>query len=457
MDMTVFNVGFGQSILMEEEGDQLLVDCGSSGKNASKKYEATISCIREQMQYSRRKLALLTHYHEDHYSFFSELDKQSFDGVYLPCAAFKRNRETGELECVFVEETILGYILGASCKKDAEMFLCNQIRMLLDLVKDNGWIAVPRRGDIFHLGKTKCEVLWPDISENAGFSIHEEKRRKQIQDIKSFLSDYLENWELFNQIRDNIINELYNFYRSISDITGIIEEDNYVSGQMRHRDLEEQSYLIKREELEGIFERQTGNIKKLGDISASILESFKEKNQVALRSLRSRVSRIFNEDNNAISIVFQDMIEKEDYASNQSHRFLLTGDITKKIIKKRLFTHRTFQVYTVIQCPHHGTRSHFSDALPSAKQLIISNKKYGNHGCISFLYGHYYPFLVARKYIKCMDMFAWLYNRECLVPFKVKHLCTNADSKTCESLRFRLPCLGCTYQNPSEKTTIRFI
>lgn len=95
MDMTVFNVGFGQSILMEENGDQLLVDCGSSGKNASKKYEATISCIKEQMQYSRRKVALLTHYHEDHYSFFSELDKQSFDGVYLPCAAFKRNRETG--------------------------------------------------------------------------------------------------------------------------------------------------------------------------------------------------------------------------------------------------------------------------------------------------------------------------------------------------------------------------
>lgn len=29
MDITVFDVGFGQSILMEEDGDQLLVDCGS--------------------------------------------------------------------------------------------------------------------------------------------------------------------------------------------------------------------------------------------------------------------------------------------------------------------------------------------------------------------------------------------------------------------------------------------
>ena len=33
MDMTVFNVGFGPSILMEEDGDQLLVDCGR--KNTS--------------------------------------------------------------------------------------------------------------------------------------------------------------------------------------------------------------------------------------------------------------------------------------------------------------------------------------------------------------------------------------------------------------------------------------
>ena len=457
MDITVFNVGFGQSILMEEEEEQLLVDCGSSGKNASKKYKATISCIKEQMQYSQRKVALLTHYHEDHYSFFSELDKQSFDGFYLPCAAIKRNRETGKLECALAEEAILGYILGASCKNAAEMFLCSQIRMLLDLVKDNGWIAVPRRGDVFRLGRIKCEVLWPDISENAGFSVHEDKRRKQIQDIKSLLSDYLENWKLFDQTRDYIIKELYDFYDSISDVTDRIEADNYVSGQMRHRNIEEQSRLINREKLEGIFERQTGNIKTLSNISASLLESLKENNQGALRGLRSRVSRIFNEDNNAVSIVFQDMIEKEDYASNQSHRFLITGDITKKIIEKRLFTQRTLQIYAVIQCPHHGTRSHFSDALPYAKQLIISNKKYGNHGCISFLYGYYYPILIARKYIKRIGMFVWLYNRKRLVPFKVKHLCTNADSKTCESLKLRLPCPGCTYQYPAEKTTIRFI
>lgn len=44
MDMTVFNVGFGQSILMEEDGDQLLVDCGS--KNSSSRWNHSISYMK---------------------------------------------------------------------------------------------------------------------------------------------------------------------------------------------------------------------------------------------------------------------------------------------------------------------------------------------------------------------------------------------------------------------------
>lgn len=96
MDITVFDVGFGQSILMEEDGDQLLVDCGSRDS----KYGATISCIRDKLQQpdTLRRVALLTHYHKDHYSFFSKLGNQPFDGFYLPFVAFhkKKSKETGK-------------------------------------------------------------------------------------------------------------------------------------------------------------------------------------------------------------------------------------------------------------------------------------------------------------------------------------------------------------------------
>lgn len=464
MDLTVFNVGFGQSILMEEDGEQLLVDCGSSGKNASKKYGATISCIRDKLQQpdTRRRIALLTHYHEDHYSFFSKLGDQLFDGFYLPCVEFKKVKKEGkpELECTLAEEAILGYILRSSCKNDAEMLLHNQIEKLLKLVKDDGWVAVPRRGDIFCLGRTKCEVLWPYIFTDADFLRHEQKRREQIQHIKGILDDYIEDRELFNQTWDNILRNLYDFYGSISDITDFIGENINGFGQIIHRNIEGRQHQIQnqKEKLEGILKMQTGYMKTLNDISDKLLEVFKEKeNRAGLRGLKRSVSRIFNYDNNAVSIVFQDLIEEEDHIPNRSHRFLMTGDITKKIIEKRLFTHEPRRIYDVIQCPHHGTKSHFSASLPHGKQLIISNKKYINYGSVSFLYGYFYPFLVGGKRMKGIGTFVCLPNKKCpLCPFQfpVKHFCTNADTKTCESLQRGQPCPGCVSHQPSGTITV---
>lgn len=471
MDITVFDVGFGQSILMEEDGDQLLVDCGSRDS----KYGATISCIRDKLQQpdTLRRVALLTHYHKDHYSFFSKLGNQPFDGFYLPLVAFhkKRSKETGKetgketskeeskeeskLECTLAEEAMLGYILEASCKIDADMLLCNQIKKLLELVKDSGWVAVPRRGDVFHLGRTKCEVLWPDIPQGVDSLRHEHKRREQIQHIKSIINEYIEDHELFNQTWDNIIKNLYDFYGSISDITDFSGEDVNDFGQIRHRNIEERRYLIrgKKEKLEGILKKQTVHIKTLNDLSDKLLKVFKEGDRAELRSLKSSISRIFNHDNNAVSIVFQDLIEEEEYISNRSHRFLMTGDITKKIIERRLFTHEPRRIYDVIQCPHHGTKSHFSASLPYGKQLIISNKKYQNYGSVSFLYGCRYPALAGRKCMKCIGKYVCICNGK-YPHFPVKHFCTNADAKTCESLQDGQPCPGCVSHQPSGTITV---
>ena len=147
------------------------------------------------------------------------------------------------------------------------------------------------------------------------------------------------------------------------------------------------------------------------------------------------------------------MIEEEEYISNRSHRFLMTGDITKKIIEKRLFTHEPRRIYDVIQCPHHGTKSHFSASLPYGKQLIISNKKYLNYGSVSFLYGCCYPALAGRKCMKCIGKYVWICNGK-YPHFPVKHFCTNADAKTCESLQYGQPCPGCVSHQPSGTITV---
>ena len=47
MDMAVFNVGFGQSMLMEEDGDQLLMDCGS--KRSSLRWVRSISYMKNSL------------------------------------------------------------------------------------------------------------------------------------------------------------------------------------------------------------------------------------------------------------------------------------------------------------------------------------------------------------------------------------------------------------------------
>jgi hypothetical protein len=355
----------------------------------------------------------------------------------------EESKEASELECTLAEEAMLGYILEASCKIDADMLLCNQIKKLLELVKDSGWVAVPRRGDVFLLGRTKCEVLWPDISQGVDSLRHEHKRREQIQHIKSIINEYIEDHELFNQTWDNIIKNLYDFYGSISDITDFSGEDVNDFGQIRHRNIEERRYLIrgKKEKLEGILKKQTVHIKTLNDLSDKLLKAFKEGDQAELRSLKSSISRIFNHDNNAVSIVFQDLIEEEEYISNRSHRFLMTGDITKKIIEKRLFTYEPRRIYDVIQCPHHGTKSHFSASLPYGKQLIISNKKYQNYGSVSFLYGCCYPAPAGRKCMKCMKCigkYIWICNGK-YPHFPVKHFCTEYSAVGVPPVRQGVP------------------
>lgn len=70
MKMKVFNVGFGECILLDKSPEAaLLVDCGSKSKN---KIDA--DCISEQIRNSKNLSFMLTHFHADHYNGFDKLN-----------------------------------------------------------------------------------------------------------------------------------------------------------------------------------------------------------------------------------------------------------------------------------------------------------------------------------------------------------------------------------------------
>lgn len=153
MDMTVFNVGFGQSILMEEDGDQLLVDCGS--KNSSSRWNHSISYMKNSLAGTkRRRTALLTHYHVDHYRYFKEMNPHSFDDFYLPYVGFQ-SKSKGS---ILTEEALLTHLFLKGNKSDTKVYLQDQMQMVFDLLKKNGRIAVLMKGIISRWGilSAKC-------------------------------------------------------------------------------------------------------------------------------------------------------------------------------------------------------------------------------------------------------------------------------------------------------------
>jgi len=100
--------------------------------------------------------------------------------------------------------------------------------------------------------------------------------------------------------------------------------------------------------------------------------------QAAIELIKSRGSRLFAEGNNACSIVFHEV-------ANGSGRILMTGDITRRVIRKYLIGQFSSH-YRLLKAPHHGTEKHYSPALPLADYILISNAKCGRYGRISAYY-----------------------------------------------------------------------
>lgn len=358
MKMKVFNVGFGECILLDKSPDAaLLVDCGSKSKN-----RIDVNRISEHMRNSKNLSFMLTHFHADHYNGFDKLnnDVRKADKVYFPWISFspKEGSAIGVLLKLAIH--LIALYEESAIDEDVVFLLKGQIEFIQNHVKENGRARLLKQHDIFSLGNCDMEVLWPlqcgveQYFDNKGHNL------ERIYDMieHSLFPDKIAQTK-FSSIQDDIIQNLNDFY-------SIFDEGNDEFTVTESR-------LTKLKEL---IQRQTDLISRINKMAATS----RNKNKDSVKKWRKSLRKIFHHDNNACSIVFRD---KKDCPSS-CYKLLMTGDITKNVIEQHLyrayFQHRQ---YKYMKCPHHGTYTHYSICLPDSENFIISNGKYGHYNGIA--------------------------------------------------------------------------
>ena len=121
MLMNVFNMGFGESILLQKDRESLLVDCGSKRKDNA---ESQIEWIWSGMNDSKSISFMLTHFHEDHFNRFEALVNHSgrkADVLYLPWINFDKKRVD------LCDIAVYLYLLYIKPTEDVSFLLSNQI------------------------------------------------------------------------------------------------------------------------------------------------------------------------------------------------------------------------------------------------------------------------------------------------------------------------------------------
>lgn len=160
MLMNVFDMGFGESILLKSDNASLLVDCGSKTK---RNVELQVSSIRSNINKQGSINFMLTHFHKDHFNGFERLvqgnRQYQADVLYIPWIDFNKG------EVILFDIAVYLYLLYAKQDTDVSFLLKNQIYFILECVKEDGLVYALKRNDCFEFFGRDMEVLWPQKVE----------------------------------------------------------------------------------------------------------------------------------------------------------------------------------------------------------------------------------------------------------------------------------------------------
>lgn len=371
MLMNVFDMGFGESILLKSDNASLLVDCGSKTK---RNVELQVSSIRSNINKHGSINFMLTHFHKDHFNGFERLvqgnHQYQADVVYIPWINFNKG------EAILLDIAVYLYLLYTKQDTDVSFLLKNQIYFILECVKEDGLVYALKRNDCFEFSGRDMEVLWPKKVELIEASNHKLDKVKQItREILDTLFPTEEQQDNFNSLKDDIENTLKEFYGLFK------EKDKKLGIQLNEK---------TRNKLKDWCIRQKKLLNKIDKKRKDTLKDKKED----VKKWRKQLKEIFNDDTNACSIVFRD----KQRSNLSEYNLLMTGDITKRVIEKYLYdSDFKNKRYKYMKCPHHGTCTHYTVCLPRCDHFIISNGPYKRYHAISAQY-FYHPCVMGIRY-----------------------------------------------------------
>ena len=306
----MFQMGFGESILLHDNESCLLVDCGSESSDRLKYFKSVAGTIEH---YNNRSL-LITHFHSDHMNgikYLSNDFRNYFDNIYLP-HIFTTDDKTLDL---LIAEYLLESLLDKR-RKDPKIWEC-----LIAMANAECQFSLLGCGNQFNCVGHDFRVLWPSAGN--------------IQSI-----------EWWSKLKENeqILQLEYEKIEKLSNETKLV---------VRAMSREEDGQIVPSDAVMQ-FENLHSRYVELRD-------SYRE--DMFAEGILFNESKIRDEyrnikDKNETSIVFKTI-------DDCYPRILMTGDITPKImdeiVKLDNATLSEKEHFDIIKAPHHGTLNSYFD------------------------------------------------------------------------------------------------
>lgn len=321
MNIKLYDIGRADCVLLSEQNQNLLIDCGVKRADISNSMD-----INNDLSYSDNQL-LITHFHNDHIRGLDHIYGDVFDKIYMSKYGI----------CLFDNKQIdiltlfLKLYAYTPSKTKMNIYLKNLLRLcrkLSKVIKKDGNVVLLNKGDSFtHI--RKFEVLHPDIKCNDLIS----------DDLQNLAVEYISEAE--SGLSKKALTAIDTFVKEYIEIVN--------------------SLNINPEDKEFDF-NQVITIKTIRQLDKLVRELRIQAKSISEYPDFDAVNKAFKRHMNETSLV----VHNED--------LLFAGDVTSSIISTLQSSKVFHEAYQAIKLPHHGSNSHFSMNLPFADfHLACSN------------------------------------------------------------------------------------
>lgn len=402
----MYNVEFGESVLLQDKNRFLLVDFGSL-RNIPK-LDSVARDISTQCRIAEQPLLdlLITHFHDDHIKGILKTNLFRFSRggigggiVYMPDLVAMQN-VTGLLN--WIQVSVLIDVLTAISSRGS---LNVTLMKLLNVLKDGSrTVRFLRRGESFDFAGTDYEVLWPDFKNLTVNGKTANHTKMLLNRLVVYPGDgpndpnAITLWSEMGTI-DRLCRTLVHAF----EILPANSPDTDMA-----------------------LTRAFDAVQALVD---AVIQNLPK--GVTTADLTAHINSLIKQHNN-ISIVFHDK------PVNGISKILMTGDIPSNHMNALIdskdppFLSRE---YTMITAPHHGTSTYFVQRLPKCDHILISNGDPSGRNYHKIHWGYGALYHSNRKYttIHCTNT-----RCELLDTYPLNKICSN-----CLALVKPAGCNGC--------------